>query len=125
MKKFFLILLITMLTSVSFAQEQKGFEVISPAEYQEQIRSEQIHLIDVRTPEEFAESHIEGAKNINFHSNDFLAQFSQLEREKPVYLYCKSGNRSGKAAKELADMGFTKIVDLKGGFLAWKEFVKE
>jgi rhodanese-related sulfurtransferase len=125
MKKFLFILLFAMVTSVSFAQEQKGFEVIPPADYQEQINSEQVHLIDVRTPEEFAEGHIEGAKNINFHSNDFLAQFSQLDREKPVYLYCKSGNRSGKAAKELADMGFKRIVDLKGGYLAWKEFVKE
>lgn len=115
----------TMATSVLIAQEQTFHMKMDPAEFHEQIQDGEVQLIDVRTPEEFAEGHIEGAKNINFHSNDFLSQFSKLDRNKPLYIYCKSGNRSGKAAKELSGMGFKKIIDLKGGYLAWKEYTEK
>jgi phage shock protein E len=64
---------------------------------------------------------INNAKNINFFDDDFLSQMSVLDTDKPVYLYCKSGGRSGKAAIQLKEAGFTKVYDLEGGITAWIE----
>ena len=83
---------------------------------------ENFQLLDVRTPEEYNQGHIEGAMNINFYDEDFARQLEQnLNKDKPVMLYCRSGRRSAKAAGQLGAMGFKEIYDLKGGFLDWKE----
>lgn len=76
-------------------------------------------LIDVRTPEEFAQGHIEGAQNHNLYDANFIDQFKTFDKEKPLLLYCRSGNRSGRAAKRLDSLGFIKLYDLQGGFIAW------
>ncbi|MGB7841210.1 MAG: rhodanese-like domain-containing protein, partial [Salinimicrobium sp.] len=94
-------------------------KVIGPEKFKQEIQKEDVQFIDIRTPKEYREGHIEGAKNINFLSDDFLKQFSKLDKEKPVYIYCRSGNRSAKASVQLVDEGFTNIIDLKGGFKAW------
>ena len=79
-----------------------------------------IPLIDVRTPQEYAQGAIKGAVNIDYFDQKlFLKKISALEKSKPVYLYCRSGNRSMKAARQLASLGFEKIYDLAGGYLAW------
>lgn len=125
MKKY--IILGAFLFSVGiFAQEKTAFKVIAPAEYQEQIHHrEKVQLVDVRTPEEFSEGHIAGAENINFHDEDFLQQFEDMDKTRPLYIYCRSGKRSSKAAEKLAALGFEEIIDLEGGFLSWAQFVKE
>ena len=78
-----------------------------------------IQLIDVRTPQEIALGQIEGAKNIVWDSN-FAAKLSSLDKAEPVVLYCRSGNRSAKAANVLLLQGFQKIYNLKGGYIAFK-----
>ncbi len=80
-----------------------------------------IQLVDVRTPEEFASGHLENAVNINFYSDDFKDRINELDKEKEVYLYCRSGGRSAKAAKDLEAMGFKKVYDLEGGILKWQK----
>ncbi len=77
-------------------------------------------LIDVRTPEEFSEGHLPGAKNINVHGENFKAGFSGFDKKETIYVYCRSGSRSAKAQSILQQMGFLKIINLEGGFLAWK-----
>lgn len=78
-------------------------------------------LVDVRTPEEFAEGHIKGALNLNYLDPDFAGQWKDMDREAPVYLYCRYGKRSAKAAKVLDSLGFKQIYNLEGGFLAWEK----
>ena len=74
----------------------------------------------VRTPKEFNESHIEGAVNVDFYQEDVLNSFfKSLDNTKPVYIYCRSGNRSRKTSDKLIDKGFIEIYDLKGGYLNW------
>jgi len=80
-----------------------------------------IQLVDVRTPEEFASGHLENAVNINFYADDFKDRINEMDKEKEVYLYCRSGGRSAKAAKELEAMGFKKVYDLEGGILKWQK----
>ena len=83
-----------------------------------ELKNEQ--LIDVRTPQEYEEGHIEGATNINWNDDNFEQQVSKLDKTKPVMVYCLAGGRSGSAAAALKRMGFTEIYDLKGGMRSWR-----
>lgn len=78
-------------------------------------------VLDVRTPEEFQSGHIKGAVNINFYDEDFKQQLNKLDKGKPVFVYCRSGKRSGKTAAMLNELGFKAVYDLEGGITAWKE----
>lgn len=64
---------------------------------QKRLTQKNVVLIDVRTPEEYVNGHIKGAKNLNFMDESFQAQVGALDKKKLYYLYCASGNRSGKA----------------------------
>lgn len=119
MKKIMIVLLVSVLGSVAYAQQNPVISVIDADNFEQQIEQDNVQLVDVRTPEEYKEGHIEGARNIDFLGENFLAQFSELNKEETVYLYCRSGNRSAKASAKLSEAGFTKIVDLKGGYKAW------
>lgn len=77
-------------------------------------------LIDVRTVEEFNEGHVQNAQNICVTDADFKENISKLDRNQPVYLYCRSGKRSANAGKILKEMGFKEIYDMEGGFLEWQ-----
>ncbi len=101
------------------AQQNTQFKVLDVQTFNDSIQQKKIQLIDVRTPQEFNSGHIEGAKNIDFYSKTFNVEFSKLEKEQPVYLYCKSGNRSRLAGNKLMDLGFKQIYDLEGGYLNW------
>ena len=84
------------------------------------VKFDEVQLIDVRTPAEFAEGHLKNAKNIDFYSPDFDLQIEALDKSIPVILYCKSGSRSAKCASKLNAKGFTSIYDLDGGIQLWK-----
>jgi rhodanese-related sulfurtransferase len=78
-------------------------------------------LIDVRSEEDFGVSHLKNAQNICVTKDDFKERVKGLDKNKPVYVYCKAGGRSAQAAKILTDMGFVKVFDLQGGLTNWKE----
>ena len=78
-------------------------------------------LIDVRTPEEYAEGHIDNARLIDVNANDFVEKINLLPKDKPVYVYCRSGKRSLKAATILHDNGFKHIYNLESGLTGWIE----
>ena len=78
-------------------------------------------LIDVRTPAEIAESNIEGHIAINFNDPSFPQKVLQLDKDKTLFFYCRSGNRSGQACKFLSTKGYEKLVNLKGGMIAWNQ----
>lgn len=84
------------------------------------VKNENAILIDVRTPQEFAEGHLPGAENINIHDADFKDQFAKFNKQETIYVYCRSGSRSAKAQHMLQAIGFTRVINLEGGFLAWK-----
>lgn len=78
-------------------------------------------ILDVRTPEEFAEGHLDGAMMIDFYAEDFAEQLGALDPSVPYLLYCRSGNRSGQAAAIMADLGFADVADVDGGIIAWTD----
>ncbi len=78
-------------------------------------------LVDVRTPDEFRSGSLPNAINVSVTSLDFPFEINQLDKEKPVMIFCKGGNRSARAAIIMKAMGFETIYELEGGYLAWQE----
>ncbi|MDO9275663.1 MAG: rhodanese-like domain-containing protein [Lutibacter sp.] len=97
--------------------QSDAITVITPTEFKE--KSVNQTIIDIRTPQEFSEGHIEGAVNINFYDSNFLDQISKYDKNKPLFIYCRSGNRTSPASKKIADYGFKQVFDLEGGILYW------
>lgn len=117
MKKLsFLIVLLLASVLVVQAQQPTPKNIVKPdPQALAQIKAGKAYLVDVRTPEEFDGGHLQYSKNINFNSPDFKAEVAKLDKSKPVYLYCRSGNRSGKAADTLKTLGFHSYFNI-GGF---------
>jgi len=109
------------LVFVSCKEEPKeGIELVTPEEMQELSELDDVQVVDVRTPEEYKEGHIANSQNINYFSDDFDREIRQLDKSKPVIVYCKSGKRSGKCVDKMKEAGFVKIYDLDGGIAKWK-----
>ena len=76
-------------------------------------------IIDVRTPEEFAEEHIENAINIDFYSETFRDELNNLDKNKTYLVYCRSGKRSGNALDIMKELNFREAYNI-GGIIEWK-----
>lgn len=110
------------LTVMSFTQQIKGeIKVITPQEMHAFLELGDVQFVDVRTPQEHDTAFIPKSRNINFFSPTFLEDIQNLDKNKPVLLYCKSGNRSAKSAQKMLEDGFVKIYELEGGILKWKQ----
>lgn len=77
-------------------------------------------LLDVRTPGEFAEEHLQNARNIDWSGGQFDQQTTGLNKEEPVLVYCLSGGRSHAAAERLREQGFKKVIEMEGGLMKWR-----
>lgn len=111
--------LLSMLFGRGGYPDNDHIHLLSPDEFKSQINDKKVQLVDVRTAREYGSGHIQGAKNIDFYSGKFAAEFNKLKKDKPVYVYCRTGARSRHAANKLADLGFKEIYDLKGGIVRW------
>lgn len=121
MKKVVVFFLVLGMVSCS-AQEEKenNFFNVTVKEFKKLINKKNIQLVYVRTSREYKKGHIKNAVLINFFDKDFKnISTKKLDKNKPVYLYCRSGGRSAKAAKMYKDAGFKKVYNLLGGFNAW------
>lgn len=78
-------------------------------------------LLDIRTPEEFADVRIDGAINIDFYAADFADRIGELDRDTGYVVYCRSDNRSGQAMDLFRDLGFAEVHEIDGGIVAWIE----
>ncbi|WP_432410025.1 rhodanese-like domain-containing protein [Rasiella sp. SM2506] len=124
MKKFLFLFLIAIGIATSCSQPSKEVQTVSPQEVYDAVYNKSnssLQVVDVRTAEEYGVSHLKDAQNICVTEDDFQEKVKNLHKDEPVYVYCKSGGRSARAAKILAEMGFTKIYDLEGGITAWEE----
>ncbi len=75
-------------------------------------------LIDIRTPEEFQSGHIQGAINVDFYDPLFLQNIQQVANGRPVFMYCRSGNRSSSAYRQLIGIGLD-VIEMRGGILSY------
>lgn len=100
----------------------QNFRDVSVAQAAQMINdNKELIVLDIRTPEEYSEGHIEGALNIDFRDSDFEAKLAGLDKSKTYILHCHSGGRSGKANKTLEKMGFTDIAHLNRGIQGWRD----
>ena len=101
------------------SKETKGFDSVDAARFAEVIESEQVQIIDVRTPEEFSNGHIPGAVNIDIDGEGFEAKVAQLDKSRPVAVYCRGGRRSKEAAEHMVSCGL-EVTELSDGILSWR-----
>ena len=116
--KFFWFALFLFMVSVCQAQ----FRREAAAEFEKEVRDRQVQVLDVRTAGEFNTGHISNAMQANWNNQEeFSNRVQYLDRERPVYVYCMVGARSDAAAHWMVSHGFKKVIELKGGLLAWKK----
>jgi rhodanese-related sulfurtransferase len=96
-----------------------GATNMNVSEFSKKITESGVVVLDVRTPGEFAEGYIEGAQNIDFQSGNFENEIAALDKNVIYAVYCRSGNRSGQAAKIMHDAGFHEVYNLDGGVIDW------
>lgn len=118
--KLMLFVLVTVLgigCNTKSQSQSEAIKVLTPTEFKEKSANQTI--IDIRTPQEFNQGHIEGAININYYDRNFMDQIAKYDKNQPIFIYCRSGNRTSPASRKMADFGFTQINDLEGGILYW------
>ena len=96
-----------------------AYKNVSADELYAQLGKPDVVIVDVRTPQEYREGHIAGA--VNYPLQDIDHWSKDLPKDKPVYLYCRSGNRSQQAAEYLKKKGFRNIFNETGGIIAWAQ----
>jgi len=115
---------VSLLGSLSLAEEKPTIKDISAVEARDYLRTDspardQVMILDIRTPEEFAKGHLKRAKNIDFRSADFKKQLEKLEKKRVYLMHCQSGGRSTRAKKVFKSLGFTKVLHIQDGYRAW------
>lgn len=78
-------------------------------------------VLDVRTPAEYADGHLRRARLMDFYAKDFWTQVATLPKDATIVVYCKSGRRSKDTETKLTSMGYSHVVNMLGGFDAWKK----
>jgi phage shock protein E len=78
-------------------------------------------IMDVRTPEEFAEGHLPGAVNVNLMAADFERRVGAMDRGKTYLVYCRTGNRSAKAVQAMGRLGFQSVYHMFEGIVGWQK----
>lgn len=117
MKKF--VALIASVLLVAGCTSSAGVTNMNVSEFSMKAAESGVVILDVRTPAEFAEGYIEGALNIDFQSGNFENEITSLDKNATYAVYCRSGNRSGKAAQVMHDAGFQSVYNLDGGVIDW------
>ena len=92
---------------------------LSVTEFSSKIAESGVVTLDVRTPGEFTEGYIEGARLIDFQSGNFENEIATLDKNATYAVYCRSGNRSGQAVKVMKDAGFSNVFNMNGGVIEW------
>ena len=97
------------------------FKNLNPEEFKSSFEQNGGIILDVRTNDELKSGIIEDASTIDFYDGDFKKKIAKIQKEKIVYVYCKSGGRSSQAAQLLVESGQSNVINLKGGIMAWKK----
>ncbi|MEM9831225.1 MAG: rhodanese-like domain-containing protein [Bacteroidota bacterium] len=104
---------------------KEKFEEIDVTTAQQLLSEDENTLVlDVRTPAEYAEGHIEGAINIDISDDSFSDKVAELEKDKTYIVHCAANVENGRSAKSLkimSDLGFEHLISMEGGFTAWQQ----
>ena len=121
MKKLFSSLMVLLGLGANTACSQQLYKDAGVEDFSRLADSSGVQVLDVRTAEEFAEGHLRNAINIDMKQSSFKEEsLKRLNKSRPIAVYCRSGRRSAGAAGKLGNEDY-KLVNLKGGIIAWKE----
>lgn len=98
-----------------------GLRQVSATAAQDLLTSDEVTVLDVRTPEEYAAGHLEDARLVDISAPDFEQQIAALPRDDRYVVYCRTGNRSAQALAVMERLGFTDVADVDGGIVAWAD----
>lgn len=122
-------ILLSLLTAISFgttgcSAQSDSIDTLAPQAFIKQAKADTTAIIlDVRTPGEYKEEHLAGARQLDFlNTSVFDAGIKQLDNTHTYYVYCRSGKRSHNACIKMKKQGL-KVFDLEGGILNWKKLV--
>jgi hydroxyacylglutathione hydrolase len=101
------------------SSDVKGYKDVTVEQAKDMLAKGGITVLDVRTPEEYAEGHIQNSKLLPLQELQQRAD-TELPKDHPIVVYCQTGVRSAQASKILADLGFGEVYNTLGGFQAWK-----
>lgn len=124
MKKIMIAAMFICFSTSMYAQKASPAKDVSVTKLERKI-SKNIQLVDVRTPKEFKAGHIGNAVNINVNSPEFISNIQKLDKNKKVYVYCRSGKRSEIAVRKMDSLGFKKIYNLPVGIIGWDKETKK
>ena len=120
-KDYFALLIIAIISFSSCSNGQNSKFNLSAPEFDTQLKSNlTAPIVDVRTPDEFSKGHLQNALNIDWNGTSFDSEISELDKSKPVFVYCLSGGRSGQAAAKMRTDGFKEVYELQGGIMKWR-----
>ena len=98
-----------------------GLERVNAQDFHRLIQANpQAVVLDVRTPEEYAEGHLKSAQLIDFLAEGFQKNLEKLDKTKTYFVYCRSGGRSFKTLQLMRELGFKKVYELESGISGWK-----
>lgn len=115
-----LFIMIALLSVFDIIGQQAAIKNVNSAEFKSLLAKNDGILLDVRTIFEFDNGHLKDADQLNYYSFNFKQSLLLLPKNKPIYIYCKTGYRSNKAAQILIENGYTKIYNLQNGIEEWK-----
>ncbi|MFT5983629.1 MAG: rhodanese-related sulfurtransferase [Ulvibacter sp.] len=116
----YLLALLLMSCNTSVHKEDAKIININVEKFNARMTEPNVVILDVRTPKEIADGTIAGAMGIDVKGKEFDEKVKALDKTKTYLVYCRSGRRSSKACGIMANKGFEKLYNLKGGYTAWR-----
>lgn len=117
----YLFFVIALISAMFFANaQQQTIKIVNPSEFKKLIAKKDGILLDVRTLYEFESGHIKDAEQLNYYSFSFKENLLLLPKDKPIYVYCRTGYRSGKTAEILIANGYKNVYNLQYGLKDWE-----
>jgi len=104
-----------------YVRRATGGPSVNPSQATQLINREDALMVDVRDPGEYGAGHILGAKNLPLSGLASGAELAAKRKDRPLIVYCDTGNRSAKAAAALKSQGYTRVLNLSGGLGAWQQ----
>ena len=116
-------ILLTGLPALGVSTASSGVQALSASQFKQMLDQRpggsDTVLLDIRTPGEFNDGHIEGAVLVDYYARDFVDRLKGLDRNQTYLLYCRSGNRSAKSLAIFAQLGFRHVYHLDTGIRGW------
>ena len=93
---------------------------LNVSDFAKKVSDTSVVVLDVRTPGEFQEGHLQSAINVDYEGINFASEVNKLDKSKTYAVYCRSGRRSGLATEVMAKNGFKSVFNLNGGVIEWQ-----